>query len=282
MQLPDCRDLAWSEYGAGDGTPVIAFHGSPGTGHEFAFLSEVAARQGVRLLAPDRPGYGHSTYHRARTYESWARDTGALADHLGFDRFAVVGHSSGGPNAVGCARFLADRLVGCAVVAGPAPPEAMVAKDGMQRTNRWAQRCAPLAPRLCGAIFAVGMRQSQHAPDKALAWMSRVLPPCDVAVTERPDVRSALRAAFARPVAATAGRAAVQDLQLEGRPWGFDLGEIVIAVHVWHGDADRNVVVGSGRYQATAIPNAILHEMPDEGHWMHVSHFDEILTLLKA
>jgi pimeloyl-ACP methyl ester carboxylesterase len=89
MELVDGRELAWIEYGVQEGAPPFGFHGSPGTCHHFAGLAEVAARKGVRLIAPDRPGYGHSTYHPARSYESWARDVGQLADHLGIDRFAV-------------------------------------------------------------------------------------------------------------------------------------------------------------------------------------------------
>ena len=277
MDLVDGRELAWTEYGVRDGAPVFAFHGSPGTGHHFAVLTDVAARKGARLIAPDRPGYGHSTYDPARSYERWARDVGLLADHLGIDRFAVLGHSSGGPNAAGCARFLGDRLVGCAVVSGPAPPEAKVAKEAMLRMNRIAQRLASSAPRLVGVAWQAGLRQAQRAPDRAVVWMSRTLPACDVAVIERPEVRAALRAELARPVAATAGRAVVQDLGIEQRTWGFRLCDIATAVHVWHGNADRNVVVASGRYQANEIPHATLHEIPHEGHWIHYKHFDEII-----
>ena len=93
FELADGRELAWIEYGSPDGVPVVALHGSPGTRWFFAPHAETAARKGVRLIAPDRPGYGHSTYHRGRTYETWARDVGRLADHLGVDRFAVLARS---------------------------------------------------------------------------------------------------------------------------------------------------------------------------------------------
>ena len=282
MTLGDGRELAWIEFGVRDGPPVFAFHGSPGTGHHFAALADVITRRGARLIAPDRPGYGHSTFHPARSYDSWARDVAELADHLGLDRFAVLGHSSGGPNAAACARFLGDRLVGCAIVSGPAPPEAKVPKEEMLRANRIAQRLAPLVPGLFGAVYAVGLRQAQRAPDKALAWWSRTLPACDVAVMERPAVRAALRAELARPLAATAGRAAVQDFRLELKPWGFSLRDVGIAVHVWHGEADRNVMFASGVYQAREIPHATLHPVPNEGHWIHYNHFDEMLDCVAA
>jgi pimeloyl-ACP methyl ester carboxylesterase len=282
FELADGRELAWIEYGSPDGVPVLAFHGSPGTRCFFAPQAETAARNGMRLIAPDRPGYGHSTYHPGRTYETWARDVGRLADHLGVDRFAVLGHSSGGPNAAGCARFLGDRLVGCAIVSGPAPPEANISKHGMLRTNRIAQRFATVAPRVAGVAFEAGLRQGQRAPDKALAWMSRTLPACDAAVIARPEIRAAVRDELARPLASTAGRAAMQDLALELSPWGFRLRDIAMPVHVWHGDLDRNVVIGSGTYQAEEIPHATLHRLPQDGHWLVYSYFDDILDSLAA
>jgi pimeloyl-ACP methyl ester carboxylesterase len=281
FDLADRRELAWIEYGLGDGAPVLAFHGSPGTRYHFAGLTDVAARKGARLIAPDRPGYGHSTYDPARSYESWARDVEQLADHLGIEGFAVIGHSSGGPNAAACARFLGDRLVGCAIVSGIAPPEANVAKHAMLLMNRITQRLAPVAPRLLGIAATAGLRQGQRDPEKALAWMRRILPPRDAALIERPELRAALRADMER-VASTAGRAAVQDVELELRPWGFRLRDIAIPVHVWHGDLDRNVVVESGIYQANEIPHATLHELSDEGHWLVYDHFDEILDCVAA
>jgi pimeloyl-ACP methyl ester carboxylesterase len=281
FELADGRELAWTEFGVRDGAPVVAFHGSTGSRYHFASLSDVAASKGARLIAPDRPGYGHSAYDSARSYESWARDVGRLADHLGIDRFAVIGHSSGGPNAAGCARLLGDRLVGCAIVSGLAPPEANISKHEMMRSNRIAQRVAPVAPRLMSAMVGAGLRQGSRAPEKALAWMSRTLPACDVAVIERPEIRASLRDDLARP-SSTAGRAAVQDLRLELRPWGFCLREIAISVHVWHGDSDRNVVVESGIYLANEIPDATLHKVPREGHWLYFDHFHEILDSMTS
>jgi pimeloyl-ACP methyl ester carboxylesterase len=282
FELADGRELAWIECGVGDGAPVVAFHGSPGTRYQFASLTDVAAREGTRLIAPDRPGYGHSTYDPARSFESWARDVGQLADHLGIDRFAVLGHSSGGPNAAACARFLGDRLVGCAIVSGPAPPEAKVSKDAMLRTNRIAQRLATVTPGLLSLAVAVGLRRAQRAPDAALAWMSRTLPACDAAVIERPEIRAALRADLARPPASTAANAAIQDLQLELKPWGFHLADIAVPVHVWHGDLDRNVVFANGIYQANEIPRAKLHKVPHEGHWLFYEHFADIVESVAA
>ena len=280
LELADGRELAWTEYGMPDAQPVLVLHGSPGTRHFFAPQAQTATRMNLRLISPDRPGYGHSTYHPARTYHSWTLDVAQLVDHLGVDRFTVLGHSSGGPNAAACARFLGDRLLGCAIVSGVAPPEANIPKDAMLAMNRIAHRLAPTAPGLMIWAYRLGFRQARRAPDKALTWMCRTLPACDAAVIERPEISAAVRADLTRPLAATAARAATQDFRLELRPWGFRLGDIAVPVHVWHGDLDRNVVIESGMYVANEVPHAVLHRLPGQGHWLVHSHFEDIIRSL--
>jgi pimeloyl-ACP methyl ester carboxylesterase len=282
FELADSRDLAWREFGATDGALVVALHGSPGSHSNFAPVGAVAAREGVRLIALDRPGYGHSTFDPGRTYERSAADIAELADHLDLEAFGVLGWSSGGPNAASCARYLGSRVSGCAIVSGPAPPEAQVSTEGTRRVNRVAKRFEVLAPALMSPLFQAALRRGRRSPEKSLAWMQRHLPACDARVIERDAVRAHWVADIARPVSSTAGRAAVQDIGMEARPWGFDLGEIECPVHVWHGDADDTVTVANGTYQATAIPRATLHEIRGEGHWLVYEHFAEILGSLRA
>ncbi len=282
FQLSNGRDLAWLELGSDQGAPVVALHGSPGTGHDFDVVASTAESCDVRLIAVDRPGYGHSTYDRGRSYESFASDIAELAQHLGLDRYGVVGWSSGGPNAAACARFLADRLVACAIVSGLAPPEAGISNVEMPRVVQVGRRAGQLLPRVSGAVFEVGMRQGQRDPDRAFDWLLHTLPPCDAAVIDRPEIRAIVRANLRRPLPSTAGRAATRDVVLESRPWGFALAEIAAPVHVWHGDADRNLAVANGTYQAHEIPDATLHQVPGEGHWLLVDHFADILRPLRV
>ncbi len=277
FELADGRDLAWGEFGKSDGAPVVALHESPGSHSNFAPVADVAAREGVRLIAVDRPGYGHSTFNPRRTYERSAADVGELADHLMLEDFGVLGWSSGGPNALSCAHYLPSRVSGCAIVSGPAPPEGNVSAVGTKRANRLAKRLEVLAPGLMSPLFQAALQQGRRSPENSLTWMLRHLPSCDARVIERPEVRAHWVADIARPVSSTAGRAAVQDIGMEARPWGFDLREIAGPVHVWHGDADDTVPFANGIYQADMIPQATLRRIPGEGHWLIYEHFAEIV-----
>jgi pimeloyl-ACP methyl ester carboxylesterase len=75
----------------------------------------------VRVIAPDRPGYGLSDLKQARKLLDWPEDAAELADNLLMDRFAVLGISRGGPYAVCCAHQPTDRLSGAAIVSGMGP-----------------------------------------------------------------------------------------------------------------------------------------------------------------
>jgi pimeloyl-ACP methyl ester carboxylesterase len=61
MELPDGRESAWLETGKPRCFPVFAFHGTPGSRRQVAFDEKAIAAAGVRIIAPDRPGYGHSS-----------------------------------------------------------------------------------------------------------------------------------------------------------------------------------------------------------------------------
>jgi len=61
---------------------------------------------GVRVISPDRPCYGRSSPQPGRSMADWPSDVAVLTEALGIERFAVAGHSSGGPYAVACAALL--------------------------------------------------------------------------------------------------------------------------------------------------------------------------------
>jgi pimeloyl-ACP methyl ester carboxylesterase len=276
LRLDDGRELAFAEFGAAGGVPVFAFHGTPGSHRMFALLDDEARRLGIRVIAPDRPGYGHSEFYEARQLTDWPNDVAAMAAYLGLDRFGLLGVSGGGPHAAVCAHAFGARLLGAAIVCGIA--EILTPEDakGMMPVNRLFVRLARRSQRAPVPIFAAMVAGMRRAPERLADGMMRGLPACDQRILAREDVRRTFVDEFRRASRSTA-RAAAQDFALSVHPWGFDLADITIPVDVYCGELDVNVPVEHGRRQAARIPGARLHHFPDEAHLLVFDHLEEIL-----
>lgn len=120
LTLPDGRPLRVWAGGDPGGVPVIYFHGTPSSRLQAVSGGDAAARQGVRLIAANRPGYGAAP-DAPSSLSSVAQDTLALADSLRLGRFVVLGVSGGGPYALACGALAPERVaaVGVAVGIGP-------------------------------------------------------------------------------------------------------------------------------------------------------------------
>lgn len=281
MQLRDGRELSWAEMGDPAGYPVFAFHGTPGSCRQVLVDPAPALAAGARMIAPDRPGRGSSTWQSRRTFAGWARDVAELADHLGIDRFAVLGISGGGPHAAVCARFLPDRVTSAALVSGVGSLAEPGSEAGMMAANRMFARLARNAPAANAVIFGLIFLVGRRAPERVLPLLVNSMPAVDTAMLSRPEVRNSFLGLLS-DASPTAGRAAAQDFRLFARDWGFRLEDIRVPVQVWQGDVDVNVPVAHAERQAAAIPGAVLHMVPGEGHLMSFDHFEEILRELLA
>jgi pimeloyl-ACP methyl ester carboxylesterase len=276
LRLDDGRALAFSELGDPNGTPVFAFHGTPGSYRLFSALSDDARRLGLRVIAPDRPGYGRSDYVPDRRLLDWPRDVVAIADFLGLGKFGVFGVSGGGPHAAVCAHQLAPRLLGAAIVCGIAETLSKEDADGMMPANRLLSGLARRSQWLAWPLFAVMILALRFFGQAALRFQSKQLPEPDRRVLARPEVLAAFLDECRR-MPRTASRATAQDFSLFTRPWGFRLEDIAIPVDVFCGELDVNVPVAHGRRQADRIPNAKLHCFADEAHLLIFEHVDEVL-----
>jgi pimeloyl-ACP methyl ester carboxylesterase len=81
----------------GDGFPLILLHGGPGLDHTMFRPWLDALADEFRLLYVDERGQGRSERvdPSTLTLGLWAQDVDLLADALGLDRFALLGHSFG-------------------------------------------------------------------------------------------------------------------------------------------------------------------------------------------
>jgi hypothetical protein len=103
-------------------------------------LPAAAEANGLCWASYDRPGYGGSGPHDGRSVASAAADVAAIADALGIVRFAVLGHSGGGPQPSRVSSW-ARVTSPCSTAASPWHPQHERPGGGLDRA--FARQDAP-------------------------------------------------------------------------------------------------------------------------------------------
>jgi pimeloyl-ACP methyl ester carboxylesterase len=275
LVLGDGRTLHVYDTGAGSpgtGGSLALFwhHGTPNLGSPPEPLFAAAERLGIRWVSYDRPGYGGSTELPGRDISSAAADTAAVADALGIERFAVMGHSGGGSHALGCGALLPERVVAVISAAGLAPFGA----DGLD----WFAGMAPSGvASLTAAAGGRAVKEAQQAAEGA--DYDPEFTPADLAALK--GVWSWLGTVVGPAVEAGPGGLIADDLAYVA-PWRCDPAQITAPVLLLHGALDRVVPSGHSRWLAGRCPDAELRLTPDDGHISVLRHAESALDWLAS
>jgi pimeloyl-ACP methyl ester carboxylesterase len=233
-------------------------------------------RPGVRLVAPDRPGYGRTDF-KPHALERWPYDVVELADHLGIEKFAVFGPSGGAPYALACAWKIPHRLTSIGVfgAVGPNAPEAV---QGALPSLKFLWRIAkPLqwAVRLQMWLMSLAARRNP-------SWLAEKLGALELrdedrAALDRPEILELFRVDFPEAYRQN-GIGSAYDATIPAN-WPIPLEEIRTKVRLWH--AERDPLVGNMTlYLAKCIPEADLEHLRGEGHLWILDHMPEVLEAL--
>jgi pimeloyl-ACP methyl ester carboxylesterase len=260
LVLSDGAVLHVHDTGAGTGTrggdrPVVVWHhGTPNTGSPPAPLFAAAERLGLRWVSWDRPGYGSSTPRPGRDVASAASYALEVADALSLDRFAVMGHSGGGPHALACAALLPERVTAAVLLATLAPYDAV----GLDHAHAMTPSGVAVLRAASAGRAARERWDDEHGDDydpeftatdlAALGgewgWFGQVV---GEALESGPGP-------------------AIDDDVAYASPWGFDPASVRAPCLLVTGDADRVAPLGHARWLAARIPGAELRVRPRAGH----------------
>lgn len=275
LELGGGRRVSLAEFGSRDGIPIIALHGTPGSRLKYAAADALSRSLGVRLICPDRWGYGQSDAHRQPSLAVYAADIGALADKLRLDRFAVIGVSGGGPFAAAAAAVLGARVTRLALV-GPVGPILAVPRSELRGFHRFCFRVLPRLPGGTTLVFRGYRRLLQVAPRAAIPVASIGTARADKALTRMADIRDRLAATFREGLRNGAAGPAI-DLKLFARPWDIRLGDIEADTQLWLGVDDRNVPQAAAVKLAAEISGARLILLPGHGHLWVLRNYGSVI-----
>ena len=270
LGLADGRKLRWAMWGVSGGTPVLLFHGNPGS-RLFRLAEEALTEQRALLVTIDRPGCGASSPRPGRRMVDWADDVACVADALGLDTFGVVGVSMGGPHSLACGAVMPERLRGMALHGSPGPWGESGFRD-IAPQQVLEMRAAFVAGAAGAEVeyrrqFNAQRRAMLEEPDAALAaFVSRLAAP-DQSLLQDPAARALARDDATEGIRVDSEGFFEERMAGYVLDWGFRLNEVEVAVQVFHGTEDLWIPAAVGRSLAERLPSAQLHELDGVGHF---------------
>ena len=273
LTLDDGRTLHVYDTGAeGSKNPLTVFwhHGTPNVGAPPQPLFEVARRLNIRWVSHDRPGYGGSSPLPDRNVASAAHDVRQVADALGISKFAVMGHSGGGPHALACAALLLGRVLGVVSVAAPAP-------YGVAGLDYFGGMTPSGAASLRAAVAGRMAKEAHEA--SAPEFDPEMFTPADHAALSGPW--NWLNSVVGPAMSNGPGGLIDDDLAYVS-PWGFSPAQIEAPVLLLHGGQDRVVPRSHGEWLLSHVPTSELWRCPEDGHLSVLGSGEAALEWLRA
>ena len=253
----------------GDGPVLVLLHGNGAMIEDFQIsgITDRAARS-FRVIAFDRPGFGHSNRPRGTdwTPAAQARLISTALARMGVDQAVIVGHSWGALVAVTLALDNPRLVKGLILISGyfyqsprlDAQMVRLVAQPGLEDVLSYT-----VSP-LLGRLLWSPIMDEVFGPDAMPERFARF----PEAMALRP---SQLRAATEEVALLNTGAGA-----LEGR-----LGRLTIPVAIVVGGGDRLIDPRSQSARLhTDLPQSTLRLIPGGGHMVHQTATDDVMAAI--
>ncbi|HEY2342168.1 MAG TPA: alpha/beta hydrolase [Chthoniobacteraceae bacterium] len=282
LELSGGARLAYEEYGDPAGEPVVFCHGWPGSRLQGTSCAAAAREAGVRIISPDRPGIGLSTFHPNRELLDWPPVLAALADKLGFDQFRVMGLSGGAPYTFAAAARLPERIPAIAVISGAPPLPVDLDGQALFGIYRWLLGLHRRQPAVLRGLFWCARPVATIRPPRWLRpWLLNQASKADAETLSAPGLFEEHYEGYREAWRGSAD-GVVTDAEIYSRDWGFRLEDLRTPVRLWHGKEDRNFSWKLAEQVAKRLPNCEARYLDGEGHYsLPIRFWAEILRDLR-
>lgn len=274
LALPDGRRVGYRVRGPRAGRQVVYFHGQPGCRLEADLIPDrLLGGFGLRVLSFDRPGMGRSDLIQAEDMMIGVEDAIHLADHVGIDRFAVIGVSAGGPPALAISAGHPERVDRTILVSASGEYDDdryMHPADVAHFKQLREQGPEPLVPEY------EAFRKSLLADvEGTIARLFAAFPEAERTWISSPPAKAPAAADFLESLAqGSAGH--LRETEVRALPWSFNVASIRTPVRAFHGDADSLERLSNIQRIIDAVPDGALTVYPGGDHlspWLHPEDF---------
>jgi pimeloyl-ACP methyl ester carboxylesterase len=270
--------IAYEERGNPRDTSIFFFHGTPGSHRQLDLLPS-ALLENLHWICVDRPGYGKSLQCLGFGMAEVAAAITACADHLGIDKFQVLGFSGGGPYALACAYAMPDRAYVAHLVSSLGPVDIPEIWSLLRHQDQLLFLFARRSPLLFRSALRMGMRGITKNPERFFSRLASKMSDSDRILLGDPHMLASLGSDL-REALHQGTRGMAGDLMTLSQPWPFLLKDIQVPVQIWHGAHDQVINPQIGASIAARIQLAQYHQPENGAHmvlWTHATEIREVI-----
>jgi len=283
IKLSDGRILGFAEYGDSLGYPIFYFHGGQESRLSSMFMDSIAKKLNIRIISPDRPGVGNSTFQDNRRFPDWGNDIVELADFLGLSKYSVFGLSGGAPHVLSCIISDSSRIENASIISGATPYNYKGTLKGMWFPVKLIHWFASWKNDIqLRKLIQNDFDALVNKPEKRIQQFQKYLPkPDKKLMAEHPEYGwefiEGSKESYKQGIDAV-----VQEWKLYISDWQIDLNTIHFPINLWYGSADKMAPIYRGNYYKKQLPCSRLKTIKNEGHFSLIrNHLEEILIELK-
>lgn len=269
LLLYDKRMLEYTEYGSPQGVPVLYFHALTHSRKQFHPFSNYAKTNGIRIIAPERPGFGASSKQDTYSLTAYTKDIEQLLTHLNIERFYILGTADGAAAALACAHHFQKRVIQTSIVSG-------VVSEHISTHDKifFLKRSIPkrLLYPLCKKILKILREPRGFQMIEKNVWDS------DKKICQTPEFKALLSESL--DMSNEQENDFLDDYFASLHDWDFSLQDTTSPVNIWHGQHDYHTNIKKVTYLAQLLPNCTTHFLEDYGHCIFFSHIDKVLEEL--
>lgn len=282
--LPDGRCLSYREYGPAGGRPVLLLHNVMGSSLEPppGSLSKVYSL-GVRLIVPERPGYGDSDPLPGRSRQDICHDLNQLLKHLDIAQVDIMEHSIGTQYAIACAEFLTSAEIGRIALVSTLPRVKDI-RSASSTPSLISNACrvvryAPFLIKPLLQMLLKGDIESFYENQLSYLRPQRQGNDLDYILMQDPAFRAYCIANFTQ--SARQGLDAWADELKAGlSEWDFEIRNTRVPYQIWHGNDDKFCTPEMVHRLAQSLNVTEFRLLDQETHYLFSRHFDSILENL--
>lgn len=285
MTLSDGRSLSWIEQGDPAGRPVLFFH--------HFFLSprwtepsvEALARQGWRVIAPSRPGFGASDSVSVETIDDRidlvSQSMAELVSRLETGPLIVAGHANGLIHAQAFAVARPDLTRALLSIGGETCWE-----DGMEANLPWHHKVVATtllkAPSAIGFLARAAVSMIDGGREELIFKTFHRESPTEQMAIRRPEVRDVVLDGF-RHMVRQGSSTIVTEIRMAMTDRRDVARNVSAPYHIIHGMKDNVFKPEMVELFAATVPSVKkVISVPDAGQYLLYTHWPQVIAALET